>query len=73
MQDILDKIQEMKKELQQLEQRVNFSTDYKFLIYLFDEVFNIEEIEVKVEDIKENKTMYQIERSDEKIVLRRCK
>ena len=73
MQDILDKIQEMKKELQQLEQRVNFITDYKFLIHLFDEIFNIEEIEVKVEDIKENKTMYQIERSDEKIVLRRCK
>ena len=73
MKDILDKIQEMKKELQQLEQRVNFITDYKFLIHLFDEIFNIEEIEVKVEDIKENKTMYQIERSDEKIVLRRCK
>lgn len=73
MQEILDKIQEMKKELQQLEQRVNFSTDYKFLIYLFDEVFNIEEIEVKMEDIKENKTMYEIERNDEKIVLKRCK
>lgn len=71
MQDILDKIQEMKNELQQLEQRVNLRNEDKLFTYILDKVCNIDEIEVEMEDINKNNTLYYIERTNGKIILRR--
>lgn len=73
MQEILDEIQEMKKALQQLEQRVNLSSQDKLITYLFDKVFDLEEIEVKIEDIKENNSLYIIEKTPQKIILKRVR
>lgn len=75
MDRIKEEIEKIKKQIEEIETRFAITSEYELITYILDKVCNIDEIEIKKEDIEneKNKTMYIINKNENGYRLKRLK